>query len=158
MPDLANYLVTVPPSTITIQTAAQGTLENLTRMSVVEDQPETITCVTSHSNPAPTISWQKDDKLLPSTQQTDSKSSEAVLTHSFSRSSSGLEVVCVVRHAAYPAGERVVTLILDVLCRWHSGCGCLTNNTSYRQAYSQHCPGGCSCPGGWGWVCPPHLQ
>ena len=112
-------------------------------LSVAEDQLETITCMTSHSNPAPTISWQMGDQLLTSTKQTTTgERTEAILTHSFARSSSGQELQCVVSHAAYPSGERVVTAILDVLCRCSCARGGVTNDTSCRQAYSQHCQGG----------------
>ena len=115
---LTNYFVLVPPSTITLKTASQGTVEDQMMLRVAEDQLETITCMTSHSNPAPTISWQMGDQVLPSTKQTTTgERTEAILTHSFARSSSGQELQCVVSHAAYPSGERVVTAILDVLCR-----------------------------------------
>ena len=123
----------------------QATVREGGLLTVTEDQPETITCVTGHSNPAPSISWQLGDQVLPSIQQTNTSEadkwrSEAVLTHSFVKSDAGRQLRCVVRHAAYPAGERLVSASLDVLCR------CLVlrgrssgNNDNYcRQAYSEH--------------------
>jgi hypothetical protein len=106
----ARVTVQVPPSTITIQ--GQG---DRMVLRMVEDKLENITCMTSHSNPAPTISWELGDKVLDSTQKMISNTSESVLAQSFPRSSSGLELRCVVMHGAYPTGRRVVTAILDIL-------------------------------------------
>ena len=108
-------------------------------LEMVEDKEKNITCMTSHSNPAPTISWQLGEKVLESVQRTSSERHEAVLTYSFQRSSSGDELKCIVRHGAYPTGQRVITVILDILCK-----ECLHGYTVpiiyyYRYTYSKHC-------------------
>ena len=67
-------------------------------LRMVEDKQKNITCMTSYSNPAPTISWQLGEKVLDSVQRTSSERHEAVLTYSFPRSSSNDELQCIVSH------------------------------------------------------------
>ena len=100
-------------------------------LKLVEDKLENITCITSHSNPPPLISWQYGDKVLESVQKISSDHHESILTSSFPRSSSGSDLVCIVRHGAYPTGQRVVTVTLDILCRYHTTV-VITNPYYYR--------------------------
>jgi len=120
--------VQVPPASIKIQALSPGSKDMLREgdmITVTEDKLETITCMTRHSNPAPFISWQLGNQLLLSTQQTNTSEeeeadsgkwrSEAVLTHSFVKSDAGKQLWCIVKHAAYPGGEKRSSAMLDVL-------------------------------------------
>ena len=108
-------------------------------LRMVEDKQGNISCMASHSNPAPTISWQLGEKVLDSVKRSSSERHEAVLTSSFPRSSSGAELECIVSHGAYPTGQRVITVILDILCKeWLYDCT-VSNIYHYRYSYSKHC-------------------
>ena len=119
-------------------------------LTVTEDKLETITCKTSHSNPAPFISWQLGDQMLPSTHQTNNSeesvvdsgkwSSEATLTHNFVKLDAGKQLLCIVQHAAYSRGEKRMSVMLDLLCKigLHVSTFVIII-LIFRQAYSKHC-------------------
>ena len=93
-------------------------MENMATLSVIEEQLESISCQASHSSPAPTFSWQMNGQKMSSVQGTNSsEKTESTLQQSFTRSASGQKLKCVVSHPGYPGGEKVMTVILDVMCK-----------------------------------------
>ena len=111
----------VPPSSISIQSASSD--DGNSSLTVTEDKEETVTCLTRHSNPPPTISWLLGDTPLLGGNQTNTLeeesnnwASEATLQHMFVKADLGKTLGCVVTHTAYPAGQKTKHVVLDVLC------------------------------------------
>jgi len=120
----AYLTVQVPPSSISILSLTLP-LQEGALLAVTENKTETITCITRHSNPPPTISWLIGDLLLHSTSQNNTSEvgstkwrSEATLQHVFlksDQSKSLQDLQCVVKHIAYPTGQNTMHATLDVL-------------------------------------------
>ena len=113
----------VPPFSISILSSNTSLVENGS-LTVTEDKVETVSCMTRHSNPPPTISWILGNTILQATNQTNTMeedtnkwTSKATLEHVFLKSNLGSSLTCVVEHEAYPTGEETMTAILDILCR-----------------------------------------
>jgi len=117
----ARLTVQVPPSSVSIQSSGISVREG-GLLTVTENNNETVTCVTRHSNPAPSISWLLGDMPLSSTNQTNSSEpdsnkwrSEATLQHVFVKSEMGKRLYCVVKHVAYKDGENTTYAKLDIM-------------------------------------------
>ena len=85
---------------------------------MIEEEIETVRCIVGISRPAPTFIWRLNNQTLSSLEgSSSSEGTQSILEQSYSRSSSGSKLECVVRHPGYPEGERAVGVLLDVLCR-----------------------------------------
>ena len=85
---------------------------------MIDEEIETVRCIVGISRPVPTFIWRLNNQTLSSLEgSSSSEGTKSILEQSYSRSSSGSKLECVVRHPGYPEGERAVGVLLDVLCR-----------------------------------------
>ena len=119
-------LCLVPPAQILLE-SNNLTLREGGLLTVTEGRVEVVSCVTRHSNPAPSISWLLGDRQLETAVQTNRTEegeggtkwrSESVLSFTFTQSDLAATLSCVVSHPAYTAGPEQVTANLDVLCEF----------------------------------------
>jgi len=113
--------VQVPPSSISIESPT-GSVKAGGLLTVTGSRTESVTCITRHSNPAPTISWHLGDVHINSTYQNNTNEEEshkwksvATLEYMFLKSDLGKRLQCLVNHPAYPSGENKTIAKLDVL-------------------------------------------
>lgn len=92
-------------------------------IKVKEDIEVELHCLTDDSNPAPTISWKLGETMLNSSDQSNtlnlnsSWESNAILQHTFTRADDKKALQCIVTHPAYPDGQGMTSVALDVLCK-----------------------------------------
>merc|ERR1719461_110801 len=99
-------------------TTSRSRVENGEVVTVTENLAETFTCMASSSNPAPAIYWRMGSRSLNMMNETSTlEASKAVLIHSFSREDTGARLECVVEHDAYQAGQKILSIVLDVMYR-----------------------------------------
>jgi len=118
----ARLTVQAPPESISIQSVGGLAIRPGGLLTVTEDLVSQIECVTRFSNPAPTISWLLSGVAVPTTSQTNTTESgtnkwrsEALLNYTFTKADMGKRLECLVKHVAYPKGEEITLVSLDVL-------------------------------------------